>query len=153
MFKLRKSLFAEQKCHKWYSWRINPNKNLHEATWTNHWSRLLAKALLLQINCTAIRDMLQTWTIFNQITHIYPISELGQNIVDYWTHLMLKTNTSYFTGSSQLNKRFLTPSEIYIHMAAYRQFLSFLFLSITSKIDKLYASPLLYDSEAASGTF
>lgn len=52
-------------------------------------------------------------------------SELGQNALDYWTHLMLKTNTSYFTGSSQLNKsfflnffNFITPSEIYIHMAA-----------------------------------
>lgn len=45
-------------------------------------------------------------TIFSQVTHIYPISELGQNNVDYWTHLMLKTNTSYFTGSSQLNNRF-----------------------------------------------
>lgn len=36
--------------------------------------------------------------------------------------LMFKTNTSYFTGSSQLNKDFffifVTPSEMYIHMAA-----------------------------------
>jgi len=76
----------------------------------------------------------------------------GQNIVDYWTHLMLKTNTSYFTGSSQLNKRFfffvfVTPSEIYIHMAAYRQFLSFEFLSVTSNWQTvcitLCMSPLL----------
>lgn len=51
---------------------------------------------------------------------------------------MFKTSTSYFTGSSQLNKdRFVffllvfllvTPSEIYIHMAAYRQVLSFVFI-------------------------
>lgn len=49
---------------------------------------------------------------------------------------MFKTSTSYFTGSSQLNKDrffvvffiFVTPSEIYIHMAAYRQVLSFVFI-------------------------
>lgn len=71
-------------------------------------------------------------TIFSQVTHIYPISELGQNNVDYWTHLMLKTNTSYFTGSSQLNNRFFfhscnTLRNIHSHGCIQTIFLSFWF--------------------------
>lgn len=113
------------------------------------------KSCNYQNQSTAIGNVTLSWTAFSQITHIYSISELGQNIVDYWTHLMLKTNTSYFTGSSQLNKRFffifVTPSEIYIHMAAYRQFSFFwIFLSITLNRQTVCITPL-YDSEAASG--
>lgn len=66
---------------------------------------------------------------------------------------MLKTNTSYFTGSSQLNNRFfffvfVSPSEIYIHMAAYRQFLSFDFLLITLHRQTVCITP---NSEATTG--
>lgn len=84
------------KAHRrWFRWRINPNKHLHEATGIQELQ--LPKSIHRDSKCVA--DV-------NHIRYICPISELGQNIVDYWTHLMLKTNTSYFTGSSQLNNRF-----------------------------------------------
>lgn len=71
---------------------------------------------------------------------------------------MFKTSTIYFTGSSQLNKDFfflfflifVTPSEIYIHMSAYRQVLSFVLISITQTPQTVCITPL-NDSEAASG--
>lgn len=117
------------------------------------WSELLAKSSNY-LNQYSDKKYVADLNHIQSDTHIYPISELGQGTVDYWTHLMLKTNTSYFTGSSQLNKRFffifVTPSEIYIHMAAYRQFLSFDFISITLNQQTVCITPL-YDSEAASG--
>lgn len=123
----------------------------------HYWSNLLGKSCNYQNQYTAIRKCVADVNqILNQVTPTYPISELGQNIVDYWTHLMLKTNTSYFTGSSQLNKRFfffifVTPSEIYIHMAAYRQFLSFDFSFNNIKSTDCMRHPFCNNSEAASG--
>lgn len=121
---------------RWFRWQINPNKHLHEATGIQELQ--LPKSIHRDNKCVA-----------DHIRYIYPISELGQNIVDYWTHLMLKTNTSYFTGSSQLNNRFfffifVTPSEIYIHMAAYRHFLSSDFLSITLHRQTVCVTPFVW---------
>lgn len=76
----------------------NPTVRLHGSTMIHYWSKLLEKGCNYWNQYTPIREVLQAWSIFNQITHVYPISKLGQSIVDYWTHLMLKTNTSYFTG-------------------------------------------------------
>lgn len=69
------------------------------------WSELSAKSSNY-LNQYSDKKCVADFNHIQSDTHIYPISELGQGTVDYWTHLMLKTNTSYFTGSSQLNKRF-----------------------------------------------
>lgn len=121
------NLFTEQMFWVWqFTGTLKKCNSTEPPAWDTETSRLLGKGCSYQKAWMHVKlEMCCKHGPYSVRWHIYPISELGQ--VDYWTHLMLKTNTSYFTGSSQLNKIFffilifVTPSEIYIHMAAYKQ--------------------------------
>lgn len=113
--------------HKWkYGVRKRRDTNfctsesLHEATGGRFFFTLLIREVerkrtfCISRYCVLRKyNVLRTWTIVNQWnTHL---SNHWTGTADYWTHLIFKTNTSYFTGSSQLNKRisffvvFVTP--------------------------------------------